>query len=229
MRILYERLRQTVHINNGALRGQPEQRTAAGALTCKSRRRMRTILVGILALLPIGARAESETMLIDDFSKPTLVSALDTNWRGVSDQVMGGLSQASVNHETVDGRACLRLSGHVRLENGGGFIQAALDLSRSGGTLDASGYRGIRLTVQGNGEPYSVHLRTSDAVRPWQSYRAHFNTTTGWETIDLPFEKFAPYRLEASLNTTKLRRIGLVAIGRAFSADLTVAQISLYR
>lgn len=190
---------------------------------------MRTLLVGILVLLPIGARAESETMLIDDFSRPALVSELGTDWRGVSDQVMGGVSQASVTHDTVEGRACLRLRGDVRLENSGGFIQAALDLSKSGGTLDASGYRGIRLTVRGNGEPYSVHLRTPDAVRPWQSYRAHFNTTTKWETIDLPFETFAPYRLEASLDTTKLRRIGFVAIGRAFSADLMVAKVSLYR
>lgn len=167
-------------------------------------------------------------MLIDSFSNPELVSALGTRWRGVSDRVMGGVSQASIILDIVDAQSCLRLSGDVLLENNGGFIQASLDLAPSGETLDASGYRGLRLVVRGNGEHYSLHLRTLDAVRPWQSYRAHFMASRSWEMIELPFEAFNPHRLEAPLDTTKLCRIGLVAIGRAFVADLMVSRISLY-
>ena len=167
-------------------------------------------------------------MLIDDFSGAVLVSALSTEWRGVSDQVMGGISEALVARDTIDGRPCLRLSGDVRLENSGGFIQAALDLAPEGGTLDASGFAGVRLTVRGNGERYSAHLRTPDNVRPWQSYRAHFDAGPAWQAIDLPFAAFAPYRLAAPLDTARLRRIGLVAIGRAFRADLAVARLELY-
>ena len=87
----------------------------------------------------------------------------------------------------------------------------------------------MRIFVRGNGEKYSVHLRTLDNVRPWQSYRAHFTAGSDWETMDLPFETFVPYRLEAPLDTTRLRRIGLVAIGRAFYADLAVAELAFYR
>jgi len=47
-------------------------------------------------------------------------------------------------------------------------------------------------------------------------------------TVFLPFEAFAPYRLDQPLDTQRLKRIGLVAIGRAFSADLMVASIRLY-
>ena len=168
-------------------------------------------------------------MVIDNFSGPDLVSKLGTTWRGVSDRVMGGVSEAAVAHDVIDGRPCLRLTGDVRLENDGGFIQAALDLAAAGNTLDASAYAGLRLVVRGNGELYGVHLRTPDNVRPWQSYRAQFTAPQAWQTIELPFAAFAPYRLEAPLDIARLRRVGLVAIGRAFSADLAVAEIALYR
>lgn len=168
-------------------------------------------------------------MLIDDFSAKDFISKLGTQWRAVSDQVMGGISEASIAHDIIDGRLCLRLTGDVHLENDNGFIQAALDLAPSGDTLDASDYTGVRLVVRGNGEKYSVHLRTPDNVRPWQSYRTHFTAGANWETVDLPFEAFTPYRLEAPLDITRLRRIGLVAIGRAFHADFAVSELGFYR
>ena len=175
-----------------------------------------------------GEQAMSDTMLIDNFSNDGLISALGTEWRGVSDRVMGGVSDVRIEHGNAEGQFFLRLRGDVRLENNGGFIQAALNLNPSGGVLDASAYRGLRLTVRGNDQLYSLHLRTPDATRPWQSYRAHFTAGTHWQTIDLPFEVFAPYRLDTPLDTRRLNRAGLVAIGRAFSADLLVSSISLY-
>ena len=76
-------------------------------------------------------------MRIDDFADESLVSELGARWRGVSDQVMGGLSKTSLSHNVLDHRTCLRLTGDVRLENDGGFIQAAVDLTHSRETLDA--------------------------------------------------------------------------------------------
>ena len=188
--------------------------------------------MGVLYLIALSvqtAHGQGAQMLIDDFSDAGLMSKLGTRWRGVSDQVMGGVSQATIAHETVDSRSCLRLSGDVRLDNNGGFIQAALALAPTDGLIDASEFAGIRLTVRGNGEQYSVHLRTPDNVRPWQSYRAHFNAEQEWRTLDIPFSQFTPYRLSAPLDVSRLRRIGLVAIGRAFRADLTVCELGFYR
>lgn len=164
-------------------------------------------------------------MLIDDFSDPDLVSKLGTRWRGVSDRVMGGISKAGVAHDRLDGRPCLRLTGDVRLENNGGFIQAALALTPDSGLFDASAYSGLRLVVRGNGERYALHLRSADTLRPWQSYRAPFEAGDDWARLELPFATFAPHRLETPLDVTRLRRLGLVAIGRAFSADLAVAEL----
>jgi len=176
-------------------------------------------------------------MLIDDFTDKDLISKRGTRWRAVSDQIMGGVSEASIAYAMVDGRTCLRLSGDVRLENNGGFLQAALDLQPQGAlrgissrdTLDASGHTRVRLVASGKGEEYSLHMRTPDNVRPWQSYRAHFTAEASWLTIDLPFDAFKPYRLEVPLDITRLRRIGLVAIGRAFHADLAVCTLAFYR
>ena len=168
---------------------------------------------------------ENRFVLIDDFGSRDLISKLGTRWRAVSDRVMGGISEASIAHDTIDGRHCLRLTGDVCLENNGGFLQAALDLHPSGKVIDASGYTEVRLVVRGNGERYSVQLRTPDNVRPWQSYRAHFAAGADWETVHLPLGDFAPHRLDAPLDTARLRRIGLVAIGRAFRADLAVCEL----
>jgi hypothetical protein len=167
-------------------------------------------------------------LVVDDFSRDDLISALGTPWRGFSDQVMGGISEETIALATIDGRRALRLTGEVRLENNGGFIQTALDLAPEGRTLDASSYTGVLLVVRGNGERYGVHLRTPDCVRPWQSYRAGFIAEADWREIRLPFASFEPYRLTEPLDVDYLRRLGLVAIGRAFHADLVISAVGLY-
>ena len=167
-------------------------------------------------------------MLIDDFQSPNLIAPAGTSWRSITDRVMGGVSEAKVTRECVDGKIAMRLTGDVSLENNGGFVQAALDLASEGGTIDASAFTGVRLRAFGNGERYSVHLRTPDNVRPWQSYRSHVTAGPSWKTIDLPFSGFLPHRLEEPLDIARLRRIGLVAIGRVFHADLAVSEIRFY-
>jgi hypothetical protein len=86
----------------------------------------------------------------------------------------------------------------------------------------------VLVVAYGNGETYGVHLRTPDCVRPWQSYRAGFIAGTEWQEIKLPFDRFEPHRLTAPLDVRQLRRLGLVAIGRAFHADLAVSVVGLY-
>lgn len=184
-------------------------------------------LLGSPALSDRAVAAASDETVIDDFSDPRLVSSLGTKWRGVSDQVMGGLSEAVISRKQVGGRDSLHLTGDVRTENNGGFIQAALTLDESG--LDASSFTGVRITVRGNSESYSLHLRTPDTKRPWQSYRTQFVAGQEWQTLDLPFAGFAPYRIDTPMDTARIRRLGIVAIGRPFRADLAMSRIVFYR
>ena len=190
-------------------------------------RKRRACTAARVSARPVVVPARDD-LVVDDFCRNDLISTLGTPWRGFSDQVMGGVSQETMVLTETDGRRCLRLTGDVRLENNGGFIQMALDLAIEGQPLDALSCAGVLLVARGNGESYGVHLRTPDCLRPWQSYRAGFVAAPEWREIRLPFERFEPYRLTESLDLRHLRRIGLVAIGRAFHADLAVSAVGLY-
>ena len=149
-------------------------------------------------------------------------------WRLVTDAVMGGVSRGSIAKETFEGREAIRMRGDVSTENNGGFVQIALDLAPETGSFDAGGFTGLELDVQGNHESYGAHLRTTDLTRPQQSYRRSFVTTPDWQTLRLPFLQFIPHRIDIPLDVRRLRRIGLVAIGREFAADLAVARLAFY-
>lgn len=156
----------------------------------------------------------------------SLVSPLGTRWRLVSDGVMGGVSQGQLQVMHYRGRDSLCLSGVVTTANNGGFIQMALDLPAG---LASSACRGVRLTVAGNDESYNLHWRTADLQRPWQAYRQSFTVTPDWQTLDLPFNDLRAYRTQQIFRPECLIRIGLVAIGRDFNAELYLAEALLYR
>lgn len=168
------------------------------------------------------------TLILDDRSSGDYRSSAGTAWRLITDTVMGGVSSAELTLDSVENRACLRLRGDVSLENNGGFVQAALDLEGTR-AADASAYQGILLEVHGNDEMYNLHLRTDDVWLPWQSYRAGFQAPVGWHTVRLPFTAFEGYRIGAPLDLEHVKRIAVVAIGKAYKADLCVASVALYR
>ena len=168
--------------------------------------------------------------IIDDLRQPEPRAAIGAAWELVADTVMGGCSEGRARRETVQGRPAIRMTGTVRLDNNGGFLQIALNLSPDGSAVDASGWDGIALDVLGDGETYGLHLRTADVRRPWQSYRHAFVAPTdAWRTVSCPFDAFTPHRIDTPLDRTRLRRIGIVAIGRGFDPDLAVAGVRFYR
>jgi hypothetical protein len=167
----------------------------------------------------------SNPAIIDDLSRPFPEAATGTRWDLLSDGVMGGVSSGRMTSEVVAGRKAIRMQGTVSLENNGGFLQIALDLAPGGGVVDASAFRGIAVDVYGDGEIYGLHLRTPDLTRPWQSYRTAFLAGDGWMTLFLPFADFVPHRTDVPLDTRRLRRLGIVAIGRSFSPDLSVGGV----
>ena len=166
--------------------------------------------------------------LLDGAAAADLTAACGSAWRAVSDRVMGGVSQGTVRKETLAGRRCVRLQGEVSLENNGGFLQMTLDLAPHGGPVDIGAWRGLELTARGNGHVYNVHLKTADLQRPWQSYRHGFTAGPDWRTVRLPFAEFAPHRTDAPLDLRRVKRLGVVAIGAAFAADVALADLRLY-
>ena len=165
--------------------------------------------------------------VIDDRSSGNLKSNLGMEWRLVSDQVMGGVSNGKLTLGVHKGRNCLCMQGDVSTEKNGGFVQMALSLSDDD-DFDASAFDGIVFEVAGNNENYNIHFRTSELWFPWQSYRADFHATEDWQTVRIPFADLHAYKTSQNFLQRNLKRIGLVAIGRDFRVDLCLGSLRFY-
>lgn len=197
---------------------RPRPRAIARTMLRMQRREATlTTLAGLGAMASGGAGATGAT---------SATSAIPSNWRYFSDRVMGGVSDGSLAEETLAGRRAHVLRGRVRLENNGGFVQMALELPAA--QRPPPGAQGVELEVLGNGRRYGVHLRTGAVTAPWQAWRASFVATPEWQTVRLPFAGFVPYRINAALQPGDIRRLGVVAIGEAFEAEVAVARLAWY-
>ncbi|MDA0306808.1 MAG: CIA30 family protein [Proteobacteria bacterium] len=139
---------------------------------------------------------------------------LKPSWEFVADTVMGGVSSGQISTEEIAGRVATRLTGDISLENNGGFVQMAFDINEDGSAFDASRFNAIELDVIGNGETYDLRLRTTDLTRSWQSYRASFEAPSTWTSVAIPLTDFIPHKTDIQFDQRRLRRVGILAIGR---------------
>ena len=196
---------------------------------------MRRTLVTMAGVWPVSAlagtaaealdkNAGTERLVLSDFTPDEEYVFPGARWRGFTDRVMGGVSNAEFNRDEIDGRRCVRMTGNVTRDNGGGFVQMALYLDDA----DLSEYSGIELLVYGNDEDYNAHIRTSDCGWHDESYRATFHAESRWQTVRIPWDAFRANGVTAELNTSEIQRIGLLGWMRDFTADLSIAEIALY-
>jgi len=154
---------------------------------------------------------------------------LNLAWDYVADDVMGGVSTGGMQQDMYRGRFATVLRGDVSLDNNGGFVQIASDICRAGAAFDASSWDGIAFDACGNGAQYDVRLRTDQLTRPWQSFRSDFIAGADWNVHRIAFDALEAHKTDATFDAAQLRRIGILAIGRAFQAEVAVANVRLYR
>eukprot|EP00529_Nitzschia_sp_RCC80_P021956 CAMPEP_0113493830 /NCGR_PEP_ID=MMETSP0014_2-20120614/28796_1 /TAXON_ID=2857 /ORGANISM="Nitzschia sp." /LENGTH=384 /DNA_ID=CAMNT_0000387709 /DNA_START=40 /DNA_END=1194 /DNA_ORIENTATION=- /assembly_acc=CAM_ASM_000159 len=128
-------------------------------------------------------------------------------------------------------------SDENKLQIGSGFVQMATDLALDpsvSNTVDASRYEGLELDLcyhDGDSErqSFNVHLRNSNCLRQFSSYRVSFELMKGkWTTIRLPwnlFQGFGSGAVEKPFDPSSLRRIGIVAIGKAMDVTLVCSSV----
>lgn len=147
-------------------------------------------------------------------------------WVYLTDRVMGGISEGTVQFEDQGIDQVIRLSGEVSTANNGGFIQVRSPVLWEA----AKGKTGIRLTVKGNGDQYFLHIRSTDTRLPWHYYQHSFQASGAWSEISLPFEDFekSSSLLRATLGQSKIKTIGIVAYGKDYSADVSVKRLEFY-
>lgn len=132
----------------------------------------------LLILLSISLFAQTNMKKIYTFSQQTNPN----EWRIVNDGVMGGISNSSI--QLIDNKYG-QFSGHVSLENNGGFASIQLDISQP-----VEEKKHIVLRVKGDGKTYEFRLK-GFSNQP-ESYVHSFNTTGEWENIKLPINQFYP-------------------------------------
>lgn len=176
-----------------------------------------------------AAVVEPDRLLLSDFQGEGEVVAPGMRWRGFSDRVMGGVSDAQFARAEVAGKRCVRLTGRVTRDNGGGFIQMALDMGPRGAGFDGSAFAGVEFLVHGNDEDYNVHVRTEDCGWYDESYRATVRLGPRWQRIRIAWTEFRPNGELPALDASRLQRIALLGWMREFEADIALAELALYR
>lgn len=137
-------------------------------------------------------------------------------WQFLSDGVMGGLSQGRMALRHEAGLCFLRLSGEVRLENRGGFLQMRRAVA------PGPGAEGVVLRVRGAGSGYFVHLRAG-AGAPWAFFQAPLPVRADWADLAVPFAAFAPRGGAGALLVAQITSLGVVAYGQAGPARIDLA------
>ena len=149
-------------------------------------------------------------------------------WKFVSDQVMGGVSEGQVFFNEKEESPCHCLTGLVSLENNGGFLQMQL-VNLDQIDVNYADYKGVYIEVKGNNHEYNLHLRTSQLWLPWQSFRQKILAGQKWQRLFLPFDEFESYKTFSELNHKKIHRLGILAIGEAFESNICIRNLGLYR
>jgi len=141
----------------------------------------------LLILLILSLFTNTNMKEIYEFTTQTKVK----EWRVVNDGVMGGISKSSLAL-TEDGHG--QFSGHVSLENNGGFASIQLDKI----IKLAEEKKFIILRVKGDGKAYEFRLKGE--ISQSESYVQQFITSGEWETIKLPISDFYPQFRGRKLN-----------------------------
>jgi len=175
---------------------------------------------------------------VDDLSEPFPFTSSGTQWAGVTDRVMGGVSSGSLTRETVEGRLANVLRGKVSLDNAGGFVQMATDLALDPAvaSVDASQYDGIEIELYYGGsekkESFNVHLRNLACIRQFSSYRATVELESRrWTRVRLGWDSFRGYGPGAeniAIDPSTLRRLGVVAIGKKMIFSLALTTVHFF-
>ena len=118
-------------------------------------------------------------MTLFDFTPGSDIS----DWRVVNDTVMGGVSSGQFQlNEAGHGE----FSGHVSLENNGGFSSLRYDLP----TVRVADYKTAVIRLRGDGKTYQFRVKSTDAER--FSYVNEFTTSGEWEEIEIDLGNLYP-------------------------------------
>ena len=187
----------------------------------------------LVIILFVGNYSMADKMIVDDMKNQSgtpdeeFCESGNAKWCFVTDKVMGGISEGSLEFIKESDTYFYRMTGDLSLENNGGFIQFRTKIENH---PKGKSFRGVRLRVRGNNNEYTVHIRTKYLFLPWQYYESAFQATEKWTTIELPFKSFkkSNFYQPKSILGQNVKSVGLVAGFDDFKSDVCLAEIGFY-
>lgn len=108
------------------------------------------------------------------------------NWRVVDDSVMGGISSSKF---FIDASGNGVFKGSVSLENNGGFCS----VQHYPKPVSLKEKKIFSIRLKGDGKKYQFRVKSERSN--YYSYIYEFQTTTDWQTIEIPITKlYASFR-----------------------------------
>ena len=173
-----------------------------------------------IIILSMSFRSNSEIVFTDKFIS-------NTDWKLITDQVMGGVSQGNFNYKKLGKDYVIVLTGSVSTKNNGGFIQIRRKLNN----VNLNQVKNLTVQAKGNNEKYFVHLRTTFTILPWQYYQSSFVVGNNFKNFVLPIKNFkrSGYLLPKEINPNNIKSVAIVAFGKNHRAELIVKEISFVK
>ena len=173
------------------------------------------IIIVFFISLPLGAKM----MVFENFTIDK-----EKDWKFISDQVMGGVSDGKLEFINMEGYSFARMTGYVSLENNGGFIQFRKEVNGTG----HNDSKGLVVNVRGNNQKYFLHIRTTGTILPWQYYQAPFEVTQDWKKIKIAYDIFerSGIMLSKKVKPKKITSIAIVAFG--FEQEVLIDVNNIY-
>ena len=131
----------------------------------------------LILILLIAITMQTDTIF--KFEKTSNI----TNWTVVNDAVMGGKSSGAFTlNETGHGV----YTGHVSLENNGGFSSLRYRFN----DISTEGFSKVILKIKGDGKNYQFRVKSKLSDK--HSYIALFSTSKTWEVIEISLADMYP-------------------------------------
>ena len=143
------------------------------------------------------------------------------DWRGITDQVMGGVSDLYIMHS--DG--VFFMTVNVSTDNNGGFVRLSNRVD-----IKSNDFTGIKFKAKGNTETYEIHVTLKGLkIPPWSYFSQSFEVNNDWQEHEIFFKDLKRSSgFSASLMKAKnIRDISIAGFGRGFEVELAIKDISL--
>ena len=143
------------------------------------------------------------------------------DWQGVTDQVMGGVSDLYIMHS--DG--VFFMTGNVSTDNNVGFVRLSNRVD-----INSNDFTGIKFKAKGNNETYEIHVTMKGLkIPPWSYFSQSFEVNNDWQEYEIFFKdlKRSSGFSASSMKAKNIRDLSIAGFGRDFEVELAIKDISL--